>query len=87
MKTLEEEAKRYAKIPINLHIDEEERYYRGSDVREYDSFIAGANSKWVQSEKIKAQIEAIRAVDTYGIKHMLEYYEQQLNQIENGETL
>ena len=31
-----------------------------------------------QVEKIKAQIEAVRAVDTYGLKHMLEYYEQQL---------
>jgi hypothetical protein len=31
-----------------------------------------------KAEKIKAQIEAVRAVDTYGLIHMLKYYEQQL---------
>lgn len=46
-------------------------------------FTAGAKSKWVEAEKIKAQIEAIRAADTYGIGHMLKYYEQKLNDYEN----
>jgi hypothetical protein len=34
-----------------------------------------------QVEKIKAQIEAVRAVDTYGLIHMLKYYEQQLKEL------
>jgi len=33
------------------------------------------------ANKIKAQIEAVRAVDTYGLKHMLKYYEQQLKEL------
>lgn len=45
MKTLEEEAKEYKdkKLPDDL----------------YDGFIAGANSKWVEVEKIKSQIEIL----------------------------
>lgn len=31
-----------------------------------------------KAEKINAQIEAVRAVDTYGLSHMLNHYEQQL---------
>jgi hypothetical protein len=34
-----------------------------------------------KAEKIKAQIEAVRAVDTYGLKHMIEHYEQQLKEL------
>jgi hypothetical protein len=58
MKTLEQEAREYANIPLNRNIDLEERYFNDS-VREYDSFIAGANSKYVQAEKIKTQIHYI----------------------------
>jgi hypothetical protein len=63
MKTIEQEAKEYANIPLNRDIDSEERYFNDS-VREYDSFIAGANSKWVQAEKVKAQIETLNILDT-----------------------
>ena len=33
-----------------------------------------------KEQRIKAQIEAVRAVDTYEIKQMLSYYEQQLKE-------
>jgi len=41
--TLEEAAKNYANIPLHKDIDTEERYFN-SNVRDYDSFIAGAKS-------------------------------------------
>jgi hypothetical protein len=44
MKTLEEEAAEWARRNIQWS----------------DGFIAGANSKWVQAEKIKAQIEVLK---------------------------
>jgi len=34
-----------------------------------------------KAEKIKAQIESVRAVDTYGLKHMIEHYENQLKEL------
>jgi len=47
MKSLEQEAEEYAKTLV------------GIDVHAKKDFIAGANSKWVQAEKIKAQIEVL----------------------------
>jgi hypothetical protein len=41
--TLEEAAKKHAGIPLKTIIDTEERYFN-SNVRDYDSFIAGAKS-------------------------------------------
>ena len=54
MKTLEEEAADYAENVSNL--------VPGP----YIDFIAGANSKWVQAEKIKAQIEIVKAIGDLG---------------------
>lgn len=71
MRTLEEEANEYNPVQ---KLDAE--FVRAA-------FISGAKSRWVEAEKIKAQIEAIRAADTYGIGHMLKYYEQKLNDYEN----
>jgi hypothetical protein len=53
--TLEEAAKKYAEIPLNRIIDTEERYFN-SNVRDYDSFIAGAN--W-QAERSYTREEVI----------------------------
>jgi hypothetical protein len=53
--TLEEAAKKYSNIPVNTVIDTEERYFN-SNVRDYDSFIAGA--KW-QSERMYSEEEVI----------------------------
>lgn len=61
--TLEEQAKNYAKIPLYRDIDTEERYFNDA-VREYDSFIAGANSKYVQKLVIEKQIEVMTNLDT-----------------------
>jgi len=50
MKTLEEEARNVLK----------EKEKVGYSYEYYDGFIAGANSKWVQAEKIKAQIDILK---------------------------
>jgi hypothetical protein len=56
--TLEKAAKNYANIPLHRDIDSEERYFN-SNVREYDSFIAGA--KWQQEQdKNKYSEEEVR---------------------------
>lgn len=47
MKTLEQEAEECRKIFLE------------GNINIYDTFIAGANSKYVQREKIKAQIEVL----------------------------
>ena len=46
--TLEEEAREYAN-----------KYTEDSYFQAHESFLAGANSKWVQAEKIKSQIEVL----------------------------
>lgn len=75
MKTLEEEAADYAENVSNL--------VPGP----YIDFIAGANSKWVESEKIKAQIDAlsdIRNSETiFWVDSKIEELEQQLKQFED----
>jgi hypothetical protein len=72
---LEKEALEYA---VSVYEGEKKDVYENSSRLD---FIAGATSKWVKAEKIKAQIEAVRAVDTYGLIHMLKYYEQQLKEL------
>lgn len=75
MKTLEEEARfLYGNLEKG----------RGAENRAI--FIAGANSKWVQAERIKAQIEmlytCIELTDT-GIRNKANELEQQLKQLED----
>lgn len=76
MKTLEEEARNVLK----------EKEKVGYSYEYYDGFIAGANSKWVQAERIKAQIEmlytCIELTDT-GIRNKANELEQQLKQLED----
>jgi hypothetical protein len=83
MRTLEDEAEHHAKslgyVGECLLHEEQAR----------DSFIAGANSKYVQAERLKAQIEIIREVlresdlfDTL-IIIKINSLEQQLKQLEN----
>lgn len=66
-----------------------EKYNYVTWMRNRDEISAGLADEWrkhyldqakemEKAEKIKAQIEAVRAVDTYGLKHMIEHYEQQL---------
>jgi hypothetical protein len=80
MKTLEEEAQEF----------EDGNYMTATDK---DVFIAGANSKWVQVEKIKTLIEENKSVlemlGTYGspvslmrISYRLKNLEQQLKELE-----
>jgi hypothetical protein len=74
MKSLEEEAVKWA--------DDNVEYTGG--------FIAGANSKWVQAEKIRAKIEAVNHfcklngfAGTNSHKAVILMYEQQLKQLED----
>jgi len=77
MKTLEEEAAEWARRNIQWS----------------DGFIAGANSKWVQAEKIKAKIELMEMLDERiykksGSRFWNETYrnlQQQLKQLEDGQ--
>lgn len=79
---LEAEAADYAISVSNLAADA------------YTDFIEGANSKWVQAERIKAQIEIIRSVgdkgngpNIYGnLKVVLMKLNQQLKQLEDENT-
>ena len=57
MKTLEEEAKEYTN---------NEKWGTNQD---YRAFIAGANSKYVQIEKIKAQIEILETIHTWSVSN------------------
>jgi len=56
MKSLEEESKEFALKKR----DKKQLSNREFDLCQKD-FIAGANSKWVQAEKIKAQIEILES--------------------------
>lgn len=79
MKTLEEEAKKF-----------QDTNYLPYDK---DIFIAGANSKWVRAEKIKAQIEILNEIrggfntdNRFYIDYKIEQLEQQLKELENENT-
>jgi hypothetical protein len=81
MKTIEEEARfLYGNLEKGI----------GADRRSI--FIAGANSKYVQAEKIKAQIEVLEAIlnkyideslSGFYIRGMISDLQQQLKQIED----
>ena len=59
--SLEEEARIHA--GLNKGFDyEEEAHYQPGKINAYKSFQDGANSKWVQAEKIKAQIEIVEMI-------------------------
>ena len=70
MKTLEEEAQEF----------EDGNYMTATDK---DVFIAGANSKWAQAEKIKALIEYLTEAynKKYNILNTIIELEQQLKQL------
>lgn len=55
MKTIEEEAEQHWDMTYMMAKDESIKPYVVND------FIAGANSKWVQAQKIKAQIEILES--------------------------
>ena len=79
MKTLEQEAEEYAES-INKNLFGMRIYERDRSTKQ--DFIAGAKSKWVQAEKIKAQIEVLENVDGEF------YYNEPIYQvIQNLETL
>ena len=84
MNSLEEEAKDFAMTKstsgqfINTHMRD---------------FIAGANSKWVQVEKIKAKIEILNEIrgfhnsdNRFYIDDKIEQLEQQLKQFEDDNS-
>ena len=73
MKSLEKEAQEYRKNSMNKMFIEER------------AFIAGANSKWVQAEKIKAKIEGLYLAsnDAIGISYRIMELDQQLKELED----
>jgi len=87
METLEQEAKGYSNIPLNREVDTEERCFN-DNVREYDSFIAGANSKYVQTQIINAKIEGLLLANDNpsGIFYRIRELEDQLKQLEDETT-
>lgn len=84
--TLEQEAEEYAES-INKNLFGMRIYERYRSTKQ--DFIAGANSKWVQVEKIKYALEQLYKFReaTFGKgKNVIEELEQQLKQLED-ETL
>jgi len=91
MKTLEKEAEEYARKVWGIYYDEQypdAAIVKTNGESTLDDFIAGANSKYVQREKIKAQIEILSIIqqpngDMLGnkIKLKIEELEQQLKEL------
>jgi hypothetical protein len=80
MKTLEQEAEEY--FDNNIFCDGITPFEEDISKR---CFIAGANSKWVQAEKIKAQIDILRKHRFSGeekFSDSIEELEQQLKEFE-----
>ena len=89
MRTLEDEALLYAGINPEELVDlGDER------IKDAGHFIAGANSKWVQAEKIKAQIEVYLSCIPFicdeeyriEIRKRIEIGEKLLKQLEDGNS-
>jgi hypothetical protein len=85
MKTLEQEAKEYAIELLSKMVDRKTAVILESYAQ--TDFIAGANSEWVQAEKIKAQIDFItNEMDdiNWDIRKIyVEELEQQLKKLED----
>jgi hypothetical protein len=86
MRSLEEEAEEYA--------DYKNDYVPMSFGDKFNSttkkdFIAGANSKWVQAEKIKAKIEGLYLAsnDAIGISYRIMELDQQLKELEDDKKI
>ena len=81
-KKVEREAKEYAEIGSKIDL----AYANGL----FYGFTAGATSKWVQAEKIKAQIEILNEIrggfntdNRFYIDYKIEQLEQQLKELED----
>jgi hypothetical protein len=85
MKSLEEEARIHANLKEGFDYAEES-YYQPTKINAYRSFQDGANSKWVQTEKIRAQIEAAHSISTNIVLHNfrdIKSYKEEKNKIED----
>jgi hypothetical protein len=86
MKTLKQEADEYFPLLDTTNdrkgvIEEENLQLLGHR----KSFIAGANSKWVQAQIIKAKIDGLLLANDNGsgIMYRIQELEEQLNELEN----
>ncbi len=77
MKTIEEEAEQHWDMTYMMAKDESIKPYVVND------FIAGANSKWVQAQKIKAQIEILKECQYSEQDAIMKKLLKQLKQLEN----
>ena len=78
---LEKEALEYA---VSVYEGEQKNVYENSSRLD---FLAGATSKWVEAEKIKAQIDVLNEVNNthpIRINIMISKLEQKLKKLENG---
>ena len=76
MDTLEKAAREYARIPLHKDIDDDERYYNGHAVENYDTFKAGA--KWAIDSifnwlKDNMDVQKSKMKDMLGNDMCLEY--------------
>lgn len=86
--TLEQEAEEYAES-INKNLFGMRIYERYRSTKQ--DFIAGANSKWVKVEKIKAQIDMLKSIGTVHdescmserVRDKIKELEQQLKHLED----
>jgi len=90
MKTLKQEAEEYFPLLDTTNdrkgvIEEENLQLLGHR----KSFIAGANSKWVQAQIIKAKIDGLLLANDNGsgIMYRIQELEEQLNELENEKDL
>jgi hypothetical protein len=83
MKSLEVEALEYVGINPDELVDLGDKR-----IKDAGHFIAGANSKWVQAEKIKAQIDLLTELLTEGVNILnvtltLETFKEALKELED----
>jgi hypothetical protein len=82
---INKEAEEYAEIKTSIN-DYDEQYFNSHGINIAKSFIAGANSKYVQAKKLRFAIEAVLEFRkaTFGLGNPgLEKLQQQLKELEN----
>jgi hypothetical protein len=82
---LNKEAEEYAGIKTSIN-DYDEQYFNSHGINIAKSFIAGANSKYVEAEKLKFAIEAVLQFRkaTFGLGNSgLEQLQKQLKELKD----
>jgi len=64
--SLEEAAKNYIKLPLNINVDEEQRYYN-PNIKSYDAFIAGALWQAEQNKNLYSEEEVLDILNEFNV--------------------